>query len=209
MRGCAVLAMLLLVAACGDLAEQPATTTVPATTMAPTTTAAPTTTTLAPTTTAAATTTVAPTTTGAPTTTAAGPVISLGEPGDDGLIEVVVDRAGLAPLFNAYTAGADPLYLVHTQQDDLFVGIELYTVFGDGWTGEPGLFPADCTTHGICVYLDPDGTGPLPGMGPGNGTVTVVALDEDAGTATVTIEDVIFTDDEGQTFAIVGLTLGE
>ncbi len=130
--------------------------------------------------------------------------IVIGDPDDEGNVAVAIDGDQLDPLFDGFTAGADPFYLVHTQQDDIFVSVELYTVFGDGWTGELGTFPADCTTHGICVYLDPDGTGPLVGGGPGTGTVTVVQLD---GGSIVTIDDVAITAGDGQVYTLSGLTL--
>ena len=157
----------------------------------------------APTTTTAPTTTLAPTTTPAPTTTLP-PAIVIGEPDADGVIVVGIDGAQLDPLYDQFMSGDDPFYLVHTQQEDIFVGIELYTVFGDGWTGEVGTFPTDCTTHGICVYLDPDGVGPLVGGGPGEGEVTVTQLE---GGSVITIDSVTIVAEDGKVYRMEGLTL--
>lgn len=195
----------LLAAACGDTgaataATEPPTTAPSAATTAPAPTAAPTT---LPATTLPATT--LPATTLPPTTTTVPAAdIELGEPDADGVIAVSIDGSALDPLFDAFTAGDDPFYLIHTQQDDVFIGVELYTVFGAGWTGELGTFPADCTTHGICVYLDPDGTGPLEGGGPGEGEITVTQLEDGS---VVTIDDVVVTAADGQVYRITGLTL--
>ena len=84
------------------------------------------------------------------------------------------------------------------------VGVELYTVFGASWTGELGTFPTDCTTHGICVYLDPDGTGPLVGSGPGSGTLTVIQLD---GSSIITLDDVTIQAEDGQIYTMRAVTL--
>ena len=210
--------VLLVVAACGDSATTTTTanappvtappTTVPPTTVPPTTvpptpvpptTAPPTT--VAPTTVAP---TTVPPTTVAPTTTLPPEAIVIGEPDGAGVIEVMIDGGQLAPLFDAFTPGADPFYLVHTQQEDIFVGVELYTVFGDSWTGQLGTFPADCTTHGICVYLDPDGTGPLEGGGPGTGTITIVGLE---GGSIVILDDITIVGGGGQVYTLSGVTL--
>ncbi|NND74688.1 MAG: hypothetical protein HKN44_06735 [Ilumatobacter sp.] len=178
-------------------ATDPPATDPPATTVAPTTlpptTAPPTT--LAPT-------TVAPTTLPAPTTTL--PPIAIGEPDATGVRIVTIDGAALAPLFDTFQDGTDPFYLVHTQQDDIFVSAELYTKFGDEWTGQLGTFPTDCTTHGICVYFDPDGVGPLVGGGPGEGTLTITQLE---GGSVITLDDVEISTEDGATYVLSGLTL--
>ena len=211
MRGIrvAACAVLLVVAACGDSGGE--TTTVPPETAAPTTsppaTAAPTTTTTSTTTTTTTTTLPPTTTTVAPTTTVAADAIVINEPDADGVVAVDIDGEQLDDLYDQFMPGDDPLYLVHTQQDDIFVGVELYTVFGDGWTGELGTFPTDCTTHGICVYLDPDGVGPLEGGGPGTGEITVTQLAGDDGPTIVTIDMVEIVAGDGQVYTISGLTL--
>lgn len=139
------------------------------------------------------------------TTTVPEPAFTLSEPDADGIIAVNVNPSGLSPLFNSLIDGGDPYYHVHTQQDDLFIGIEMYSVYGDGWTGELGTFPADCTTHGICVYFDPDGTGAMGSSEPGTGTVTVVQID---GETIVTLDDVLFEGADGTLYRITDLTLG-
>ena len=189
-----LVAMMLVSAACGDddstTTEPTTATTAPATS---TSAVAETTATAAPATTAAATTTVA-----------AAEAIVIGVPDAEGVIAVAIDGEQLSPLFDAFQGGADPFYQVHTQQDDIFIGLELYTVFGDAWTGELGTFPTDCTTHGICVYLDPDGIGPLPGGGPGTGTITIEQLE---GGTIATIDEVTIEADDGQVYMLSGVTL--
>jgi hypothetical protein len=200
---------LLVAAACsssdGDAAETTASATeAPATTEAPTES-------LPPATEAPATTEAPPPATEAPATTEAAPpttmaptAIIIGEPDAEGVIAMSIDGDQLAPLFDSFMEGDDPFYLVHTQQEDIFVGVEMYTVFGADWTGQLGTFPSDCTTHGICVYLDPDGTGPLLGGGPGIGEITITQLD---GGSIITIDDVTIVTDDGQVYNMSGLTL--
>ena len=145
----------------------------------------------------------APPPTPLPTTPPPAAVV-IGAPDADGIITVSIDGGQLNPLFSSFEEGDDPFYLIHTQQDDVFVGVELYTVFGSAWTGELGTFPTDCTTHGICVYLDPDGTGPLVGGGPGTGSVTITRLE---GGVILTIDDVIIPSTDGQLYRLSGVTL--
>jgi len=189
-----LLAMAFIASACGD--DDTGST---ATAAASTSSSAP-----APAATAAPTTTGAPATTAAPVPTTASQAIVIGEPDADGVVDVAIDGEQLDPLFDTFQGGADPFYQIHTQQDDLFVGLELYTVFGDAWTGQLGTFPADCGTHGICVYLDPDGTGPLAVGGPGTGTVTITQLE---GGAIVTIDELTVETENGQVYTLSGLTL--
>ena len=97
------------------------------------------------------------------TTTVAPPaaVLTLGEPGADGSVPVTIDVTALEPLFFGFNDnGGDPLWQIHTTQPDLFLNVELYTVYGPGWTGQTGTFATDCTANGICVSLDTDGAGP-------------------------------------------------
>ena len=195
--GALTLALALVGAACGDDADgSDQTSATDTATSAPAAAA-----TLAPTTVAP--TTVAPTTV-APTTTPAAEAIVIGEPDAEGVVDVAIDGEQLDPLFDAFQGGADPFYQLHTQQDDIFVGVELYTVFGDAWTGELGTFPTDCTTHGICVYLDPDGTGTMAVGGPGTGMITISQLE---GGTIVTIDDLTVETADGQVYTLSGLTL--
>lgn len=196
LRLVAVAGVLLVAAACSSSSEDTTDTAAPATDT-PATTQAPTES-LPPATEAPATTEAAPPATEAPD------AIIIVEPDVDGVIAMSIDSGRLAPLFDKVMEGDDPFYLIHTQQEDIFVGVEMYTVFGPAWAGELGTFPTDCTTHGICVYLDPDGTGPLVGGGPGEGEITITQLE---GSSIITIDDVTIVADDGQLCNMSGLTL--
>lgn len=56
----------------------------------------------------------------------------------------------------AYNAGADPFYQFHDNEAGFYFNVELYTVYGPGWTGQLGSFATNCNSNGICVYLVPD-----------------------------------------------------
>ena len=109
-----------------------------------------------------------------------GPPISMSEPNADGVVTITVDPAALEPLYYAFNQnGSDPLWQLHTDQSDLFISVELYTVYGQGWTGQLGTFAVDCTANGICVYLDVDGEGGTGVLGPAaTGQITIDQLDE-------------------------------
>ncbi len=140
------------------------------------------------------------------TTTLAPEAIVIGEADGDGVVPVAVDGTLLDPLFNQFIDGSDPFFHVHTQQEDVFISVEMYSVFGDEWTGELGTFPTDCTTHGICVYFDPDGTGPLLGGGPAEGgQVTISQLD---GEIVVTLDAAPILTDDGIVYSLNDVTLG-
>jgi len=140
------------------------------------------------------------------TTTLAPEAIVFGEADDEGVVPVAVDGMLLDPLFNQFMDGDDPFFLIHTQQDDIFIGIEMYSVFGDQWTGELGTFPTDCTTHGICVYFDPDGEGPLLGGGPAEGgQVTISQLE---GEIVVTIDVAKIAAGGASFYTLSDVTLG-
>ncbi len=131
-------------------------------------------------------------TTNAPTDEASGAPVTLGDPDAEGNVSVTVDPSALTELFYLFveTNPADPYYHIHTNDSDLFVGIELYTLYGAGWTGQLGTFALDCSANGICVYLDPDGTGPLEALGPGS-TGNIV-IDQLEGGYNVTLTGVTF-----------------
>lgn len=74
----------------------------------------------------------------------------------DGCTQVALGPASWAPIYSAYNGGSDPFFHFHTNEADFFFGVELYTVYGSGYTGGTGMFDANCTTHGICIYLVPD-----------------------------------------------------
>ena len=55
----------------------------------------------------------------------------------------------------SYNAGSDPFYQFHDNEEGFYFNVELYTVYGAGWTGQSGIFGVDCKAKGICVYLVP------------------------------------------------------
>ena len=231
-RGLAV-AALAIVAACGgssgeSVDTEAETTTTPSVTEAPTTTPAPSTTaalttttattpsttaapapstTQAPATTPAATTTLAPTTTAAPTTTQAPtPVVVLSAPDPNtGVVTVSVDAARLEPLLDEFVDdGSDPYYAISTQQEEIVIIVELHTDFGAGWNGELGVVGADCSNNGICIYLDPDGIGPLNGGGPADGSIEIVKLGDGS---IIELQSLGWFMSDGSKYRISGLTL--
>jgi hypothetical protein len=133
----------------------------------------------------------------------AGPPITLSDPDDAGVVTIGIDSAQLEPLFFEFNEqnASDPFWHIHTDQTDLYVGIELYTVYGAGWTGQLGTFALDCGASGICVYVDPDGAGPAGALGPASaGSIVITQLD-DAG------YDVTLTGVSFPGFALADLTL--
>lgn len=99
--------------------------------------------------------------------------------GPDGCPIVDLDPSAWRPLHASFTGGADPYFHLHSTEDVLFFGAELYTEYGAGWTGQTGTFAPDCGTNGICVYLVPDGQTVTRATA---GFVDVVALTENGGT---------------------------
>jgi len=104
--------------------------------------------------------------------------------------EPAIDTSGDAVVINwdavagTYIPGAgpadDPFFHIHsnTNPDGFFLGIELYTVYGPGWTGETGTFDVDCGGTGICVHLS---IGDGPDLGAdflASGQVTINQLDD-------------------------------
>lgn len=109
----------------------------------------------------------------------AGSAIELEGPAGD--VFVRIDAAALqAPSFSFDTANPDdPFYHFRTQQSDLSLTIELHPESGEGWTGQNGTYLADCTGNGICIYLDVDGDGPEPRLGPATeGQITMSRLED-------------------------------
>lgn len=133
-----------------DEPAEPTATTVPSDTPKPTETSVPPTATEAPPTETA----TAPPPTATATATAEALVIG-SETAADGCTLVSLNPAAWSPLYTAYNPGSDPFFHIHTTDEGFFVNLELYTVFGAGWTGETGVFETDCTANGICVYLVP------------------------------------------------------
>ena len=97
-----------------------------------------------------------------------------------GATPLTVNNDCLDPLFFAFNQnGGDPFWHIHTQQDDTFISLELYTAYGPSWTGELGTFPLDCNVPwGLCLIFDPDGAGPEPVLMWGTGEITIDRLDE-------------------------------
>ena len=133
----------------------------------------------------------------APATTAAPETAPAFEINDDGEVSIdwtaVTQVSFLAPVPNA----TDPLFFVHNDPDidGFYLGLEAYTVYGAGWTGELGTFDIDCESNGICLHFDPDGPGPAIDAGFDflvTGTVEFVQADLDGFEAILT--DVAFTD---------------
>ncbi len=143
-----------------------------------------------------------------PTVPSGESALTLSEPDADGNVAVTINRDVLAPLFYGYN-DADPndtFYQIHTEQDDLYLSIELYLIFGDGWTGQLGTFDLDCDGNGICVYLDIDGTGTQGILGPA--TVGQITIDKFEDGYDVTLGGVSFTDSSsGTVYTLAGLTL--
>ena len=150
------------------------------------------------TTSGASTTTQASTTTEAPASSeATGPAIDL--QGD----AVTVNWAALAstPSFAPATDSADPFFQIHTsgQADGFFLSFELYTEWGQRWSGQTGTFDISCsdpeTSTGICPYFDPDGPGPDPVMGGDfqtQGSITINRLDDSG--YEIIVHELIFSD---------------
>lgn len=173
--------LVLLIAACGGSDADSATTT---TTAASSTSVAETTTSVADTT----------TTTAAAATTAAAGSITI----DDDRV-VTIDWESLGDVFFAapVPSADDPFYFVHTDPatDGFFLGVEAYTVYGPGWTGQTGVFEIDCGANGICIHFDPDGPGPEGDLGADfmvTGTIEIVQADFDGFEAILT--NVAFSD---------------
>jgi hypothetical protein len=96
---------------------------------------------------------------------------------DDGCTLVTLEPAAWSPIYSAYVTGADPLFHFHTFEDDFFFNVELYTVYGSGWTGQTGIFKPDCNTLGICIYLVPDASTGFAYLATA-GEVEIVALEQ-------------------------------
>ncbi len=86
--------------------------------------------------------------------------ISTDQLADDGCPLVVLNTDSWAPMSASYNAGDDPLYQFHDNEEGFYFNVELYTVYGAGWTGQSGTFAVDCNASGICVYLVVDDVNP-------------------------------------------------
>lgn len=163
---------------------QPSATSEP--TIPPTATEPPPTATPEPTETPTSTATPAPTETATPTETPipADP-IAITDELVDGCTLATLNPESWSPLFAAYNGGSDPFFQFHTNETDFFFNIELYTQYGAGWTGQLGVFPPNCNSSGICVYLVPDGENPYLAT---TGEVAIASLAETNGVISGTVE---------------------
>ncbi len=104
---------------------------------------------------------------------------TFGDPGAGGEVPVTINNECLDPLFFSFNESnpSDPFWHLHTQQDDIFLSLELYTMFGPSWSGQTGTFPLDCNDPwGLCVIFDADGVGPIPVVMWATGDITISAL---------------------------------
>jgi len=101
------------------------------------------------------------------------------ETGPDGCPVVALEPTVWNPIYAAYVGGDDPYFHLHSTEDVLYFGAEMYTGYGPGWTGQQGTFDPDCGDNGICVYLVPDGQTVTRAVA---GDVDVVSLTEVGGT---------------------------
>ncbi|MCB0989540.1 MAG: hypothetical protein KDB16_01070 [Acidimicrobiales bacterium] len=127
---------------------------------------------------------------------------------------VAIDWSALpsTPFFAVTNADADPYFHIHTNPDSdgFFLSFELYTQWGEAWTGELGTYEISCddpnTSTGICVYYDPDGSGPEPVLGSDfatMGSITIDQLDEIG--YSLYVEGLTFSDGTSFTpFTLVG-----
>ena len=122
-----------------------------------------------------------------------------------------IDWARVTATFVAPSDGAiDPYFFIHSDNtaDGFYLSLELYTVWGQGWTGETGVFEISCTDAirdtGICVHFDPDGVGPMLDIGAdfgARGAVEIRRLDADG--YDIDLRGLTFTDGT----AVADLTL--
>ncbi len=104
---------------------------------------------------------------------------TFGDPGAGGEVPVTINNECLDPLFFTFNDSnpSDPFWHIHTQQDDIFLSLELYTMFGASWSGQTGTFPLDCNVPwGLCAIFDADGVGPIPVVMWASGDITISAL---------------------------------
>lgn len=131
--------------------------------------------------------------------TASSPItIMEGETSSDGCTLVELNTQNWGPISKGYTAGADPFFQLHDNEEGFYFNAELYTVYGLGWTGQTGTFDLDCTNNGICVYLVPDD---INSYLANSGTVQIDSLSQQGGAITgavnVTFQNASFYPAEG------------
>ena len=106
----------------------------------------------------------------------------------DGAGLLVLDWSLVHPIYIPQdTSGSDPFFHIHTdaELDGFYMSFELYTVWGEAWTGDTGVFDITCidpvTSTGLCIHFDPDGPGPLGDTAAdfgATGTMLINQLDE-------------------------------
>ncbi|MCZ7531647.1 MAG: hypothetical protein M5U31_15710 [Acidimicrobiia bacterium] len=145
--------------------------------------------------------------TDAPATTAPdAEAIAFGEPAADGSVPVTLDPGAWSGLYSGFSENAgDPFHQIHSEgEGSLYFNVELYTVYGSGWTGETGTFATDCEANGICVYLDVDGTGPAAAvLADASGEIEIRQIE---GGYDMTLTGLTFAGSPTHTIASVDLT---
>ena len=130
--------------------------------------------------------------------TASPITIMAGETSADGCTLVELNTQNWGPISKGYTAGADPFFQLHDNEEGFYFNAELYTVYGSGWTGQTGTFALDCSKNGICVYLVPDDVNSYLAN---SGTVQIDSLSQQGGSVTspvdVTFQNASFYPAEG------------
>lgn len=97
----------------------------------------------------------------APTATQAAPFeISEDQFSEEGCSLVSLNTDSWGTLSSSYNSGGDPFYQFHDNEEGFYFNVELYTVYGAGWTGQTGTFDIDCNSNGLCIYLVPNDVNP-------------------------------------------------
>ena len=97
---------------------------------------------------------------------------------DDGCPLVELHTESWSPMHAAYNGGSDPFYQFHDNEEGFYFNVELYTVYGPGWTGQLGTFATDCNANGICIYLVPDDAHPYLAT---SGEISIGSLGQEGG----------------------------
>lgn len=96
----------------------------------------------------------------------------------DGCTIATLNTESWGNIYTGYTAGADPFFQIHDTEDGFYFNVELYTVYGAGWTGQTGTFAPDCGANGICAYLVPDDVNPYLATA---GEINIISLSQEGG----------------------------
>lgn len=127
---------------------------------------------------------------------------------------VTIDWGDLpsTPFFAPANQANDPFFHIHTNPatDGIFLAFEMYTDWGQAWTGQTGTFEISCsnpaTSTGICPYYDPDGPGPEPVKGGDFATTGMMTINQlDAGGYDIEVTELVFSDGTSfEPFTMVG-----